>query len=299
LFKKATKEQIYLRMALDGPAGSGKTYTALKVGQALAELAGGRMACLDSEAGNAKKYADVFDFDHAPLGDYSPDSYTKGIKAAVEGGYKVVVVDSLSHAWAAAGGALDQADKASVRTGNKYTAWREVTPKHNLLVETILNSPIHVIATMRSKMEYVLETNEKGKQVPRKVGLAPVQREGMEYEFDVVASCDFNHNVSITKTRCSAIDGGVYSKPGAELADILHQWLTSGVPVAPRLPTLRQPHTPADESDTVEIELVATLKAAKSLTEVQSLIPAIKQLPPEAQARVRPIYSSVSQQLQA
>lgn len=302
MFTKATKEKLFLRMAIDGPAGSGKTFTGLLIGQALAELAGGRLAVLDSEAGNAKKYADQFDFDHAPIGDegYSPELYTHAIKAAVKAGHKVILLDSLSHAWAATGGALDQADKGSVRTGNKFTAWREVTPKHNTLVETILTSPIHVLATMRSKMEYVQEKDDRGKTAIRKIGLAPVQREGMEYEFDVIGSMDMDNVMVVTKSRCSAIHGQVIRKPGADLAGTLYGWLSSGVEAAPRLPSLlRNPHTSEANSDSEEIAIVAALKDVATEEERVGLVPRIKALAVDAQKRVKPKYVEAGQRIGA
>lgn len=295
MFTEATKEKLYLRMALDGPAGSGKTFTGLKIGQALAELVGGKLACADSEKHNARKYAHLFKFAHAPIDDYSPKTYTAVIKAAVEQDFSVLVIDSLSHAWAGAGGALDIADKATARSGNKFAGWRDVTPMHNALVDTILTSPIHIIATMRSKMEYAQEKDEKGRTVIRRLGLQPIQREGMEYEFDVFGSMNVDHDMSITKTRCDTLDGGFFRKPGAELAQVLHEWLSSGVEPAPRLPSLRE--LPRTEADADELEVVKLLRAATTPDERLALVPRIKQLSAEAQGRVRPVYAQLSGQV--
>ncbi len=231
MFQKATKTQSRLRLALCGPAGAGKTYTALTVGTAL-----GRVAVLDTERGSASKYADRFEFDVVELDNYHPDDYRKVIKAAEAAGYDVLVIDSLSHAWSGKGGALDLKDKATARSrsGNSYTAWREVTPLHNALVDAILGANLHVIATMRSKTEYVLEDNGKGGKTPRKVGMAPVQRDGMEYEFDVVGDMDWAHNLIVSKTRCAELSGAVVSKPGAEFAQTLAQWVGSGATAPPK-----------------------------------------------------------------
>ena len=177
MFKKATKTQSRLRLALCGPAGAGKTYTALTVGSEL-----GKVAVLDTERGSASKYADRFAFDVVELEDYHPKNYVEVSKVAEKAGYQVLIVDSLSHAWSGKGGALDLKDKATARSrsGNSYTAWREITPLHNELVDAILGADLHVIVTMRSKTEYILEDNGKGGKTPRKVGMAPVQRDGME-----------------------------------------------------------------------------------------------------------------------
>jgi hypothetical protein len=230
MFQKATKLQSRLRLALCGPAGSGKTYTALSVAEAL-----GRVAVLDTERGSASKYSDRFSFDVVELSDYHPEKYVDVIREAEAAGYDVLVIDSLSHAWSGKGGALDLKDKATARSrsGNSYTAWREVTPLHNALVDAILGSSCHVIVTMRSKTEYILEDNGKGSKTPRKVGMAPVQREGMDYEFDVVGDLDWNHTLVVSKSRCSELSGAVVKEPGAEFAAALAQWVGSGAKPAP------------------------------------------------------------------
>lgn len=224
-FKKATKSQAKLRMAITGPSGSGKTYTALSVGTPL-----GRIAVIDTERGSASKYADLFDFDVLELTEYNPRNYIEAIRAACAGGYDVLIIDSLSHAWSGQGGVLELVDRAAKRSQsqNSFAAWRDVTPLHNQLVDTILGSPIHIIATMRSKTEYVLERDERGRTTPRKVGLAPVQRDGMEYEFDVVAEMDMDNNMIISKSRIVALTGGIMNRPDGQFGELLKAWLSDG-----------------------------------------------------------------------
>lgn len=228
MFKKAVKHESKLRLAIAGPSGSGKTYTSLAIGTAL-----GRVAVVDTESGSASKYADLFDFDVMEIdAPFHPNKYIEAIKGAVQAGYDVVILDSLSHAWFAEGGVLSIVDAAAARSrsGNSYTAWKEGTPVHNSLITAILTAKIHVIGTMRSKTEYVMTINDKGKQTPQKMGMAPVQRDGMEYEFDVMIDMDINNRGVVTKTRCSALTGAVIDKPGADVAQILKDWL-SGEPV--------------------------------------------------------------------
>ncbi|MCC6801933.1 MAG: ATP-binding protein, partial [Anaerolineae bacterium] len=205
-FKRATKSQAKLRMAIMGPSGSGKTYTSLTVATAL-----GNVAVIDTEHGSASKYGDRFTFDVLELTDYHPQQYIDAIQAAGEGGYDVLVIDSLSHAWNGAGGVLEIVDRAARRSESKntFSAWRDATPLHNQLVEALLSVPLHLICTLRSKTEYVLERDERGKMTPRKVGLAPIQREGMEYEFDVVAEMDVKNTLMVGKTRIPALSGKV------------------------------------------------------------------------------------------
>lgn len=232
MFKKATKEQSRLRLALIGPSGSGKTYTALTIATAF----GGPIAVIDTERGSASKYADLFAFDTVNMETFAPQTYVEAIRAAAQAGYKVLVIDSLSHAWVGREGSLEQHDKAMARQrgGNSFAAWREVTPHHNALVDAILQADLHIIGTMRAKTEYVQEKDERtGKTTVRKVGMAPVQRDGLEYEFDVVADMDADHTMIVSKSRCRELADAVIRKPGAEVAQTLAAWLGQGVAPAP------------------------------------------------------------------
>lgn len=228
-FFKATKRQAKLRMALDGPSGAGKTFSALSIGTNL----GSKVAVIDTEKGSASKYAGQFEFDVLELSDFHPKQYVEAIDAAEQAGYDVLIIDSLSHSWFGKNGALDLADQEAKRSksGNSFQAWKTVTPIYNAMIERILHANMHVFGTMRTKTEYVVEKNERGQSVPRKVGMQPIGREGMEFEFDVVADMDLDNNLIITKTRCSALSGKLFNKPGKEVADILSSWLSDGSPV--------------------------------------------------------------------
>jgi hypothetical protein len=224
MFQRATKLQSKARICLMGPTGSGKTFTALS----LAEGLGKKVALIDSEHGSASKYADKFAFETCSLKSFSPVSYVAAIQAAYD--FDVLIIDSISHEWAGKDGCLEQvnlvADSSSSK--NSYTAWGKVTPKHNEFVDALLAFPGHLIATMRVKMDYVLEKNEQGKTVPVKVGLGPIQRDGVEYEFDILAQLSREHTMTIIKTRYSALDGGVYAMPDKRLGEEIARWLGEG-----------------------------------------------------------------------
>lgn len=233
-FKKATKSQARLRMAIAGPSGSGKTYSSLRIARGLAGP-GGTIALIDTERASASKYAGLIgDFDTLSLDTFGPDTYIQAIHAAEEGGYAVLIIDSLSHAWEGTDGALDMVDAAAKRSrsGNSYTAWRDVTPLHRGMVDAILQSRLHVIVTLRVKTEYVIEKDERtGKSTPRKVGLKPIQRDGIEYEFDLVGDIDqFEHQLVISKSRCEALSDKVVRHPGEELGKQIAAWLSDGAP---------------------------------------------------------------------
>jgi hypothetical protein len=239
MFQKATKKQSRARIGLCGPAGSGKTYTGLL----LATNLGQRVAVIDTERGSASKYADEFQFDVVELDYFDPRRYVEAIRAAEQAGYDVCLIDSLSHAWNAEGGVLQLVDQAEMR--QKFTkGWREATPIHNQLVNAMLQSRMHIIATMRAKTEYVVEKDRNGNSVPRKIGLAPIQRDGMEYEFDIMADLDWDNNLIVTKTRCRALAGKTINKPGSDVARIVNDWLSDGTPAPQAVPPTR----PADVS---------------------------------------------------
>lgn len=227
-FQKAVKTKAKIRLAIDGPSGSGKTYTALIAATSLAD--GGKIAVIDTERGSAALYSDKFNFDTATLDTFSPQNYIELIHFAEQSGYAVIVIDSLSHAWEGEGGVLDMHDQATKRqkTQNSYTAWADVTPQHRALIDAMLQSKCHIIATMRSKMEYVQEKNSEGRTVIRKVGMAPIQRQGMEYEFTIVGDMDLDHNFSVSKSRMDKIADAVVCKPGAAFFDSIAGWIGSG-----------------------------------------------------------------------
>lgn len=222
--RKAERRKAKLRLGIAAPSGAGKTYSALLMAFGL----GGKIGLIDTEHGSGDLYADLGDYDIIPIeAPYTVNKYTQAIKAFEDAGYSTIIIDSLSHAWSGDGGLLDKQGKMADRGTNSFAAWRTITPEHNALVDAMLSSPCHIIATMRAKQEYVLETNDKGKQQPKKVGMAPVQREGMEYEFTVMLDVDMNHIASASKDRTSLFDGQFF-KISQDTGAQLLQWLETG-----------------------------------------------------------------------
>ena len=223
-FAKATKEQSKLRLALFGPSGAGKTYTALRIAKGM----GGRVAVIDTERGSASKYADLLDFDVLELPKNDIATYIEGIKAAA--GYKVLIIDSLSHAWRELLQAMDDLARAKY-SGNKWSAWSEGTPQQNSLVDALLGFDGHVIATMRSKTEWVIQQDERGKNAPRRIGTSPEQGKGIEYEFDLLMEISPDHIGTVTKDRTGKYQDRVIDCPGEELGAALAEWLSTGASV--------------------------------------------------------------------
>lgn len=237
--RKAERSQKKAKIALNGPSGSGKTYTALALATGLRR--DGRVLLADTERGSASLYADDFDFDTLDVASYTADYYCAVIQYAVEHGYDVLVIDSLSHAWEEL---LEEADRQTARDPrhNSFQAWAKVTPLYKRLVQAVVSAPIHIIATTRAKSEYVIDQVERnGRTVsqPRKVGLAPIFRQGGEYEFDVVANVDLEHNLLVEKTRFAFLADKVVAKADEDLGRAIRDWLASGrppEPVAPNAP---------------------------------------------------------------
>lgn len=234
-FQKVTREKSKLRLALAGPSGAGKTLSALLLAYGITDD-WSKIALIDTEHGRSKFYANRSDFKTGEflyqemIAPYSPDKYISMVKEGAEavGEDGVVIVDSFSHAWDNEGGVLDIKSSIAQRQGkNDYTAWDEAGKIQNNLVNSILSVNCHTIITMRAKMAYAMEQNDKGKMMPVKLGLAPVQRENTEYEFDIVLNIARNHIASASKdtTFLDAWSGVITS----ELGKSLKEWLDDGI----------------------------------------------------------------------
>lgn len=226
MFKRAERKKAKLRLALSGPSGSGKTTGALLIAKGI----GGKIALLDTERKSASLYSDLVPFDVAELGPpYTPERYIEIIQGAEKDGYDVLILDSITHEWNGTGGILEIVD-AVARTkykGNSYAAWNEGTPRHQKFIDAMLASPMHIIATMRSKAVYVETEKANGKKAIEKQGAAPQQRDGLEYEFTAVLdlSVDGNFaNASKDRTRLFRDPFVITESTGKRLRD----WLELG-----------------------------------------------------------------------
>lgn len=224
MFKKATKTKAKLRLAIAGPSGSGKTLSALLIANGL----GGRVAVIDTENNSASLYASkpgVPDFDVLNLSPpFTTERYLEAIQAAIQAKYDILIIDSLSHQWAGEGGLLNRKEQLDARGGNSFTNWSKFTPEHERFKSALLQSDIHLIGCLRSKQEYILADNGKGKQAPQKHGMAPIQRDGLEYEFTVMLDLDMNHQAAASKDRTGLFDKQLFV-PSADTGRSLMNWL--------------------------------------------------------------------------
>ncbi len=240
-FKKAEKRQGKLRIAITGPSGSGKTYSALLIAKGI----GGRIALVDTENKSASDYAGEFDFETIALEpDYTVTKYLAAFKAAVAEGFDVIIFDSISPEWAGKGGLLSRKEDLDGRGGNQFTNWAPITKLHEEFKSMLLGSDIHLIATMRSKQDYVVEPAGKdGKMAPRKVGLAPIQREGMEYEFTLVLDLAMNHTAACSKDRTGVFQDQIF-KPTVETGKQLLAWRMEGGERTNAINAVSEPEAP-------------------------------------------------------
>lgn len=223
MFQKAQKHGTHIKLAITGPSGAGKTFSALRLAKGLTD--NGRIAMIDTENESASLYAGDFDFDvtnvEAP---YNIDKLVKSTKYVLQHDYDVLIIDSASHFW---DGVLEYKNSLDKRGGNSFVNWNTANEHYKLMLRAILFSKIHVIVCMRSKMEYILQENEKGKQVPRKVGMAPIMRDGVEYEFTTVFDLDIAHQAQASKDRTQVFSDEIFQiteQTGVQF----REWLNSG-----------------------------------------------------------------------
>jgi hypothetical protein len=243
---KAQRAKAYLKLGMSAPSGGGKTLSSLLLAYGLLKEAHPdwsdkeiweHIAIIDTENGSGQLYvgAHVASLDigvyntvilHPP---FEADKYTEAIKLCEDAKMEVCIIDSTTHLWSGEGGLLEQQSNAAKRSGNSYTAWRDVTPQHNRFVAAMLQSPMHIIATMRSKQEYVQEKDEKsGKSAVHKLGMEPEQRKGMEYEFTIFFEIDAEHTAKGSKDRTSMFDQR-YFRITPDTGKEIMKWLESGV----------------------------------------------------------------------
>lgn len=224
-FRPASKAGRKGRLSIQGMSGAGKTWTGLSIAHGLSE--GRKFAVIDTEAGAASLYAGIggIQFDTVSMDRYDPRDLVRILDSAAQAGYPTVFVDSLSHFWKGTDGTLAQVEKASSRYGgNKFAGWKDGTPMQNDMVAAILGYPGHVVCSMRSYTEWVLDGSK-----PKRVGMRPDQRKGIEYEFDVAVAMDIDNRLEVLKSRCPVLNRKVIDRPNGarDIAGPLLAWLTA------------------------------------------------------------------------
>ena len=298
----AVKSQSKLRAAFVGGPGTGKTYSSLLLAKYLKELMrlDGPIVVIDSEEFSSSKYANVVPFkviDLSAGGNYSPDVYCEAIDLAEEQNPSVILVDSLSHSYAGEGGLLAMADAAQKKGGNSFSSWRGVSSRHTKMIDRILHSKAHFISTMRAKVEYSVEKDEKGKTSVKKIGFGPIIKDGESsaYEQDIVFSLAQDNSVTVDKTRCSDLNGKTFDRIDRKVAEIIARWLSDGEPEpAQRRVVVSEPSSAAahDVGQPGPGGWREKIESASSEADLDVLLPILRTLKPESQKELLPVYKA-------
>lgn len=264
-FRKAVKYNAKGLVALVGPSGGGKSFTGLTMARALVGP-NGKIAAIDTENGALSKYADMFDFDVIELDSFSPNNFIAALENAGRYGYDALLVDSFSHFWMGTDGTFDFVDQAQRGKKDGQAGWKEYRPIERKMLTVMQKAQVHVICTMRTKNDYQEQINDQGRKVRVKIGLAPVQREGLEYEFDFVGYMDEDCNMSTDKTRCSYYHRKTIPTPAAKDFVPLAEWLRGRVrepqPRALAIETGGFPMGTAEAAQHVAEQKIAELKTS-------------------------------------
>lgn len=281
---KAKRKRVKLKLGISAPSGAGKTIGALIIAYGILkekypdisdEELWNKVLVLDTENESASLYAEdarcginIGSFNTINLEPpFSPTEYIDGINSAQDYGIEILIIDSLSQAWAGSGGILEKQANIAKKTSNGYTAWREITPLHNKLVDAILQCDMHVIATIRSKVEYVVDKDDNGKTSIKKLGLAPIQREGMEYEFTTFFDIEKNHECSVSKDRTSIFDETMFTIT-PEVGKKFTKWLEKGIIVLP----IDKKEIPKVSMEDLKLEIAEALSAITDRTQLKIII---------------------------
>lgn len=191
-FQKAQRSTARARIFVFGPSGFGKSISSLLIARGMT-TGYERILLVDTEHGRGEacvhkvigeeQIGDFFAYRLTPP--FSVQKYLEVlIEAEKSGQFDVIIFDSISHAWAGKGGLLDMKEEISKTNKNpdRRSDWAPITAEYQELVEAILQTNLHVIMTARSKTAWDYDADEKGKLKPKIVGLAPVMRDGFQFE---------------------------------------------------------------------------------------------------------------------
>ena len=267
--RQSERRKAKIKMALQGSAGSGKTYSSLLLAKGLTNGNLSKVAIIDTENGSADLYANLGNYNVLSLTPpFTPENYIKAIEVCENAGMEVIILDSISQSWE------ELLDYHSSLAGNSFTNWAKVTPRQNAFIDKILQCNAHVIATMRTKQDYVLNQKD-GKFIPEKVGLKAVQRNDLDYEFTIVFDVDIKHFAVSSKDRTGLFMDKPEFKISAETGKMILDWCNEGAEKVP-LSTNRLS----------EIQVLENIKYSNTIAELLALY---KQYP-EYQENLKPHY---------
>jgi hypothetical protein len=223
--RKSERRQAKIKMALQGSAGSGKTMSSLLLAKGLTNNNLSKVAIIDSENGSADLYAHIGDYNVIRITPpFTPEKYIEAIDICLDAKMEVIILDSISQVWD------ELIDFHSKLPGNSFTNWNKVTPRQKAFINKILQADAHIIATMRTKQDYVLN-QKNGKYIPEKVGLKAVQRDGVDYEFTLVFEIDIKHFAIASKDRTGLFNNSPDFKISEATGRLILDWCQQGLSI--------------------------------------------------------------------
>ena len=269
--KKAVREQIKLRVALIGPSGSGKTYSALRLAAGMAKKTEKPTLLLDTENGRGKIYANEFDYYYEPfVQPFSPERYIEYIRAAEEAGVGQLIVDGCSAEWKYLLSQLGVLKQTSSGTNkNEFASWDKITPRHDAFVSSVIYSGIHLILLMRGKDEYKME-EKNGKNVPKKIGVGPIMRDGLEYECNVAFTIDLEGHLATQSKDDTHYFQDMIRPLEEKDGEFLIDWARDGIEAQPAQ-KLQSAPPPKAAPKLTRAQVESRLRAVKSLDELASI----------------------------
>jgi len=268
-FTKAIRQQAKLRLALTGPSGAGKTYSAL----ILATVLGKRVAVIDTERSSASLYAEAFAFDTMDLPPpYTPERFIEAVSEAERAGYDVVIIDSITHEWNGIGGCLEinETLAAAKYRGNTWSAWNETTPRHRAFLDKLMAANCHIIATMRSKTE-TAQVDDGARKKVVKLGMKSEQREGTDFEFSIVLDLIHDGHYAVASKDRTGLFAKLDPAPiTADTARMLAAWLQSAKP-APVVQPQRQPEESRGMDEMYLHEVAEAIRLAHTVTDLSAI----------------------------
>lgn len=227
MLRKATRKKAKIRLGLSAVSGGGKTMSAILIAKGMVKGDLSKVALIDTENGSGDLYAHLGDYNVLPIeAPYTPEKYISAIKECENAGMEVIIVDSITHEWNGKGGILEIHNSM---TGNSFTNWATLTPRHQAFIDSILQSKCHVITTVRRKQDYEMSKDQNGKVKVEKAGLKEETREGFEYELTANLELDIKHNAIALKDRTGLFMDKPQFVPSEETGAMLLEWCDNGI----------------------------------------------------------------------